>query len=58
MDDTTSTGERTVAVVERNSADGPTELFLTIENTIEDRVNTYTRLMRMKQVLRKSRGEK
>ena len=57
MNDPTSlSGERMVAVVERKGADGVAELYLTIENTIEDRVHAYTRLLRMKHVLRKSRG--
>lgn len=57
MDEPVSTNrERTTVVVERATADGPKELFLTIENTIEDRVNAYTRLLRMRQILRKSRG--
>ena len=34
---------------------GSTELFLTIENAIEDRVRTYRQLLRMKQVLADAR---
>ncbi len=48
--------EGNVAVNEQRGEDGTKELFLTIENTVEDRVRTYTRLLRKKQVLRKSRG--
>ncbi len=35
----------------RETSSGETELVLTIENAIEDRVRTYTQLMRMKRVL-------
>ena len=56
MDDRASSNERTVAVVQ-NPGDGePPEMFLTIENTIEDRVRAYSRLVRMKQILKKSSG--
>ena len=47
--------EGTMAVSEQRSEDGSSELFLTIENTVEDRVRAYTRLLRKKQVLSKSR---
>jgi len=33
------------------TSNGNAELVLTIENAIEDRVRTYTQLMRMKRVL-------
>lgn len=48
-------GEGTIAVGEQRGEDGTQELFLTIENTVEDRVRAYTRLLRKKQVLRQSR---
>ncbi|MCD6075291.1 MAG: hypothetical protein K0Q70_2174 [Rhodospirillales bacterium] len=48
--------EGTMAVGEQRGEDGMKELFLTIENTVEDRVRAYTRLLRKKQVLRKSRS--
>ncbi len=47
--------EDTMAVSEQRGEDGTKELFLTIENTVEDRVRAYTRMLRKKQVLRKSR---
>jgi hypothetical protein len=50
------TSEGTMAVIEQHGEDGSSELFLTIENTVEDRVRAYTRLLRKKQVLRKSRS--
>ena len=49
--------EGTVAVSEERGEDGTKELFLTIENSIEDRVRAYTRLLRKRQVLRKSRED-
>jgi ribosomal protein L17 len=48
-------GEGTVAVNEQRGEDGQKELFLTIENTIEDRAEAYVRLLRKRQVLRKAR---
>lgn len=48
--------EGTTTVSEQRGEDGTKELFLTIENTVEDRVRAYTRLLRKKQVLRKSHG--
>jgi hypothetical protein len=48
--------EGTMAVNEQRAEDGSPELFLTIENTVEDRVRAYTRLLRKSNVLRKSRG--
>jgi len=48
--------EGTTTVSEQRGEDGTKELFLTIENTVEDRVRAYTRLLRKNQVLRKSRG--
>ncbi len=47
--------EGATALSEQQGEDGTKELFLTIENTVEDRVRAYTRLLRKKQVLRKSR---
>jgi hypothetical protein len=49
-------GDNIVSMGEQSGADGQTELFLTIENTIEDRAKAYMRLLRMRQVVRKSRG--
>ncbi len=54
MDERTQSGERTGALVESEGEGGTLELFLTIENAIEDRVRTYSRLMRMKHILKKS----
>ena len=48
--------EGTTTVSEQRGEDGTKELFLTIENTVEDRVRAYTRLLRKNQVLRKSRS--
>lgn len=56
MDDRASSNERTVAVVQNHGDGEPPEMFLTIENTIEDRVRAYSRLVRMKQILKKSSG--
>jgi hypothetical protein len=47
--------EGTMAVNEQRGEDGTKELILTIENTIEDRVRAYTRLLRKHQVLKKAR---
>jgi hypothetical protein len=57
MDELTSSRERTVAVSERVDIDGTPELFLTIENTVEDRLYAYVRLLRTKQVLCKARDD-
>lgn len=48
--------EGTVAVNEQRAEDGTKELFLTIENTIEDRAEAYVRMLRKRQVLKKARG--
>lgn len=58
MDDRAPSSEHTVAVVQNQGDGEPPELFLTIENTIEDRVRAYSRLVRMKQILKKSPGTK
>lgn len=50
-----ATNEQTVAVEKRSGIDGEREVVLTIENAIEDRVRTYSRLMKMRHVLRQSR---
>ena len=52
-----SFGERMVALTMREPESGSAEVVLTIENAIEDRVRAYSRLMRMKEILRKARGE-
>jgi hypothetical protein len=44
-------GQSIEQVTARTGDGGGTELFLTIENAIEDRVRTYRQLLRMKQVL-------
>jgi hypothetical protein len=46
--------EGTTAVGEQLGDDGTKELYLTIENTVEDRVRAYTRLLRKQQVLKRS----
>lgn len=56
MDDRTPSIERTVAVVQSEGEGEPPEMFLTIENSIEDRVRAYSRMVRMRQVLKKTRG--
>ena len=50
-----SATDGTMAVNVQHTEAGAKELFLTIENTVEDRVRAYTRLLRKQQVLRKSR---
>ena len=56
MDDRTPSIERTVVVVQSEGEGEPPEMFLTIENSIEDRVRAYSRMVRMRQVLKKTRG--
>ena len=55
MTEQSKTNERTITVGKRSGADGEREVVLTIENAIEERVRTYSRLMKMRHVLRQSR---
>ena len=56
VDDRTPSIERTVAIVQSEGEGEPPEMFLTIENSIEDRVRAYSRMVRMRQVLKKTRS--
>jgi hypothetical protein len=42
------TPENTAAAELRNTATGETELYLSIENTIEERLRAFNRMMRLK----------
>jgi hypothetical protein len=54
-DDQVGSGEGRVSLTKETSPDGSSELFLIIENTVEDRVRAYTRLLRKRQVLKKAK---
>jgi hypothetical protein len=48
-------GEGSISLTKETNLDGSSELFLIIENTVEDRVRAYTRLLRKRQVLNKAK---
>jgi len=54
-DDQVGSGEGNVSLTKETNPNGSSELFLIIENTVEDRVRAYTRLLRKQQVLKKAK---